>query len=189
MRTTTIRLLTLASVLALGLTACGGTQDAGSEVAPEDTGVSAPEEDTGGGAGGAAGTCPEGTEDCIDTPGLGRPVTSGVCAEDHPDCDDTVEAPVEHQRPGGADDEPHGELRMDPGEADAALREAAALLGAPQADLPDDVRVARVGDERLMLTEDYVLGRLTAELDPDADGTMRVTSVTVELPGGPEVVD
>lgn len=36
-----------------------------------------------------------------------------------------------------------------------------------------------------MLTEDYVIGRMTVELD-EVDGEFIVTSVTVELPEMPE---
>lgn len=48
------------------------------------------------------------------------------------------------------------------------------------------VRVGRVDDEQFMLTEDYQLGRMTIELDSDDTGTPVVTSVTVELDGGPQ---
>ena len=73
-------------------------------------------------------------------------------------------------------------------DADAAREEARAVLGMPEEDLPEDVRISRRGDESFMLTEDYVLGRLTVELDDDGDG-YRVTSVVVELPDGPETFE
>jgi len=73
-------------------------------------------------------------------------------------------------------------------DTDAAREEARAVLGMPEEDLPDDVRIARRGDESFLLTEDYVLGRLTVELDDDGDG-YRVTSVVVELPDGPETFE
>lgn len=60
------------------------------------------------------------------------------------------------------------------------------LLGMPEDQLPDTVRVSRRGEEQLVLTEDYVEGRMTVELDPDDSGGFVVTSVTVEMPGGPE---
>jgi hypothetical protein len=66
-----------------------------------------------------------------------------------------------------------------------ARQEARGLLGMHEHDLETDVRVARRGDESYMLTEDYVLGRRTVELDDDGSG-FRVMSVTVELPDGPE---
>lgn len=68
---------------------------------------------------------------------------------------------------------------------DELRAEAKSLLGTPEDQLPDDVRVGRRGGEQLMLTEDYVIGRFTVELD-DRDGTWVVTVVTVEMEGGPE---
>ncbi len=73
-------------------------------------------------------------------------------------------------------------------DTDAAREEARAVLGMPEEDLPEDVRIARRGDESFLLTEDYVLGRRTVELDDDGDG-YRVTSVVVELPDGPETFE
>lgn len=74
------------------------------------------------------------------------------------------------------------------GEVSAAdIEDAArALLGAREDELPDDVRVARRGDEVFGLTEDYVVGRLTVELD-DPAGDFVVSSVIAELPGGAAV--
>lgn len=70
-----------------------------------------------------------------------------------------------------------------------ARDDARAVLGVDEDDLPDDVRIGRRGDETFALTEDYVLGRRTVELDEtDGDG-FRVTAVTVELPDGPETYD
>ena len=68
-----------------------------------------------------------------------------------------------------------------------ARDDAHALLGAPEGELGAEVRISRRGAETMMLTEDYVLGRMTVELDDAGDG-YRVTSVTVELPDGPETV-
>ena len=73
-------------------------------------------------------------------------------------------------------------------DTDAAREEARAVLGMFEEDLPEDIRIARRGDESFMLTEDYVLGRRTVELDDDGDG-FRVTSVVVELPDGPETFE
>ncbi|HEX4905309.1 MAG TPA: hypothetical protein VFU93_07650 [Acidimicrobiales bacterium] len=58
------------------------------------------------------------------------------------------------------------------------------LVGLTLDELPDDVRIARIGDEHFALTDDYVIGRRTAELDLDADGVARVVKVTVELENG-----
>ena len=65
---------------------------------------------------------------------------------------------------------------------------ARSLLGVAKEDLGDDVRIARIDDEQFMLTEDYRIGRLTVELDTDADGIARVTVVTLEAEGGPVTV-
>lgn len=82
---------------------------------------------------------------------------------------------------------------IDPGgdlfPVDEARQQAHGVLGMNEADLADDVRVARRGDETFMLTDDYKLGRLTAELDDLDDGGFRVVSVTVELPDGPETFE
>lgn len=112
-----------------------------------------------GAGGGAAGTCLEGTTDCQDTPMDGDEPVTGP--------DDT------------GDEFP----------SDAARAEAQALLGTPEAELGPDVRVGRRGEESRMLTEDYVLGRITVELDDDGSGTYVVTSATVELPDGPETFE
>lgn len=58
------------------------------------------------------------------------------------------------------------------------------LLGLSLDELADDVRVARIGDEQFALTEDYVVGRRTVELDVDDDGVARVVTVTVEADHG-----
>lgn len=105
-------------------------------------------------------------------PGSGVEPGDGVI-----DPDDPVEAPGNGS--GGAPDDwedfPVEEVRND----------AHAVLGMFEADLDEDIRVARRGEEHFALTEDYVLGRLTVELDDDGHG-YRVLSVTVELPDGPE---
>ena len=58
------------------------------------------------------------------------------------------------------------------------------LLGTPAAALPDGVRVVRDGDETFTVTQDFVPGRVSVELD-EAGSTSEVTVVTVELPDGP----
>ncbi|HSK25176.1 MAG TPA: hypothetical protein VK906_18460 [Egicoccus sp.] len=71
-------------------------------------------------------------------------------------------------------------------DAEVARRDAASLLGATEEDLEvwGDVRVERKGDEEFMLTMDLVPGRKTVQLDEDADGVYRVTTVTLELADG-----
>jgi hypothetical protein len=98
-----------------------------------------------------------------DTP-VDEPVL-GMCAPDVPDCVDVVVV-----------------------DSEASLDEARALLGLDEVSLDPAVRVARRGDEHFALTEDYVLDRMTVELDPDADGVYRVTSVVLERFDGPAVV-
>lgn len=68
--------------------------------------------------------------------------------------------------------------------AAAEVAEARGLLGRPEDELPGSVRIARRGGEGFALTDDYVPGRDTVELD-EVDGIYVVTSVTVELPDGP----
>lgn len=95
---------------------------------------------------------------------------AGMCAPDMPDCVDTV---VDGDGSDASD-------------VDVARETAEGLLGLPEGDLAPDIRVSRRGDEHLMLTEDYQIGRMTVELDADADGVFRVTKVVLELEGGPE---
>jgi hypothetical protein len=145
------RLAALLAAAALASTGCGFTT-----VESEDSSVSSGDV----AAGGAAGACLAGDEDCADDPSQGQ----------------GAPAPTDGTLPD-----------------DAYVAVAKGMLGLSQEefdelswDLP--VRVGRVGDESYALTEDYVVGRQTVEFD-DADGTMVVTSVTVELPGGPVEVD
>lgn len=121
-------------------------------------------------------TQPAGADDENDTPAHDdRSPIAGACEPNTPDCQDTAE-------PGqtGGDDE---------FAADEARAEARAMVGTAEAELDEEVRVARRGAEEYMLTEDYVIGRFTVELDVDDSGVFRVTSVTVELPDGPETFD
>lgn len=87
-------------------------------------------------------------------------------------------------------DTPGDATTVPPGAPDiaAAMRRAASLLGTPEGDLPDDVRVARRGDEQLPLTADLVPGRLTVDLDEDDGGSFVVTAVAVETEDGAEAV-
>lgn len=162
-----------AGLLTVGLllTACGPTADAdertGGDVDVEDGVLGQPDESgddlIGGQGSGAAGTCPHGTVDCVD-------------ADLDPDLPDP--------------NLPDPELPADPAgdfDSDGARDAAAGLLGLAEEDLQglDDVRIGVVDGEALALTEDYVLGRRTVELETD-DGRTLVTAVTVELPDGPE---
>ncbi len=105
--------------------------------------------------------------------------TAAVIAAD----DNTEDRPVPVEPDGGIGDTPGDEFPVD-----QARDDAHGLLGHYETDLPPDVRIARQGAEQFALTEDYVLGRFTVELDDDGDG-FRVTAVTVELPAGPETLE
>jgi hypothetical protein len=61
--------------------------------------------------------------------------------------------------------------------------DAAGLVGLTEAELPSDVRIARIDDETFPLTEDYRVGRLTVEI---TDG--HVVQVTLEAEDGPVTV-
>ena len=93
------------------------------------------------------------------------------------------DTPIPVEPDGGIGDTPIPEFPVD-----QARDDAHGLLGIAEADLPDDVRISRKGADQFAVTEDYVLGRRTVELDDDGDG-FRVTSVTLELPGGPETLE
>ena len=96
---------------------------------------------------------------------------AGACREGSTDCDDTPTTPADDD--SGAVDE------------HAAIEEAKALVGVAEDELDPSVRVSRRGDEQYAVTEDYRIGRMTVELDPDDQGTMRVTKVVLELTEGP----
>lgn len=120
----------------------------------------------------AAAAC--GSAGAVDTdPDM--PTSDAMCAPDVPDCNDMI---VDDMTGDDADG-------FDGFDADAAAAEATALLGLAEDELPADVRVGRLDDEHMALTEDYVVGRHTAELDTDDAGVPRVTSVVTELPEGP----
>lgn len=147
-------------VLALSLAACGG------DAPTTDAGVDP-----------AAGTCLEGTPDCDDTGILDgdaaeEPPSAGMCAPEMTDCDDT----------GILDGSADGDVY----DSEAAVAQAQELLGRSQDELGPDVRIARQGEEWMMLTEDYRIGRMTVELDLDDMDRWIVTSVTVELPDAPQ---
>lgn len=149
-------------VLAAGaLAACGDDDD----VATATGDVPGETFDDEAAPGPAAGACLEGTADCVDTP---------------MDSDESVSSPAD----GGIDPaDGDGDFP-----SDAARLQAQELLGSPEPDLDTgpDLRIGRRGDEQFMLTEDYVLGRITVELDDDGSGTFVVSQATVELPEGPE---
>lgn len=113
-----------------------------------------------------------------DEVGQGPAPGTAMCAPGVTDCVDVV---VEDG--GDASGDAAGGTRL----GDDSLRtEAQALLGTPEGELPAEVRVGRRGREQMMLTEDYVVGRMTVELDDAGDGTWVVAVVTVELGDGPE---
>ena len=95
---------------------------------------------------------------------------AGACLEGSEDCDDTPST-------SDGDDDAVDEH--------ALIEEAKALVGTAEDDVADDVRIGRRGDESFALTDDYVIGRMTVELDPDDSDTMRVTKVVLELTEGP----
>lgn len=114
-------------------------------------------------------------------PGRFEPAGSSVdsaaamCSQDEPDCTDT---------PQLADDEP---VAIDETGIEQLRRDARFYLGAQKDDLNEHVRIGRIGDEHMALTDDYQVGRITVELDDlRGDGMPVVTSATVELPDGPE---
>ena len=119
----------------------------------------------------------------------------GACGDDDPTTTSaadqpTVTDPDSSGAAGGACLEGSTEPCNDVGApADDGGGAARSLLGVAREDLGPDVRIARVDDETFMLTEDYVIDRVTVELDTDADGVARVTVVTLEADGGPITVE
>ncbi len=108
---------------------------------------------------------------------LGAAACGGEAAGGDPLSPPAIPEPT--SEPGFGDDFPTEEARQ----------QAQGLLGTDEADVPDDVRVARRGSESFALTADYELGRITVELD-DTDGSgFRVVLATVELPDGPETFE
>jgi uncharacterized protein len=88
----------------------------------------------------------------------------------------------------GDDDAPDGGSSWDDARTEQARQEARNFLGMAEVELPPEVRIGRRGDEEYILTQDYVPGRVTVELD-DQDGAWRVTSLEIELPEGPETFE
>ena len=99
---------------------------------------------------------------------------TAACPLDNPDCVDT---------PQLSDEAP---VQMDETGVKQLRRDAKFYLGLPQDELNDQIRIGRIDDEQMMLTEDYRIGRITVELDSNEEGIPVVTSTTVELPDGPE---
>lgn len=103
---------------------------------------------------------------------------AGICAQDQTDCVDT---------PQLASDEP---VAIDETGIKQLRRDAKYYLGRSRNELPEPIRIGRIGNEHFALTEDYRVGRITVELDDvDGNGTPIVTSATVELPDGPETFE
>lgn len=151
-----MRSRTLASGLlaALLLTACGAAGDGDDFQAPPDEPVASD-----GAGGGAAGTCLEGTEDCVDADLSGE---------------------------GAPPDELPGEFDADAARAEA--RELLGMAEEEALATGDDVRLGRRGDEQFALTEDFRPGRKTIATEDDGSGTFRVVEVAVELDEGTETI-
>jgi hypothetical protein len=106
---------------------------------------------------------------------------AAICVEGAADCDDVEVVEVE-------DTDATDGTAIDEG---AMIRDAEALLGQPEEEVLErwpDVRLGRHGDEAMMLTEDYVIGRRTIATEDDGTGTYRVVEVTLELTDGPQVL-
>jgi hypothetical protein len=106
---------------------------------------------------------------------------TGMCLEGTPDCVDT-------DLDGDQNPSPDDAASIDEG---AMIREAEGLLGEVEEDVLQRwpaVRVGRRGGEHMMLTEDYVIGRMTIATEDDGSGTYRIVEVTVELTDGPQVL-
>lgn len=121
-------------------------------------------------------------DDAIDT-SAGNDAGATQLAGSGGDFDDTPDAAADCIDGADCDDTGGG---TDTGGIDegAAVRAAEALVGTPERELDADVRVSRRGDEQFMLTEDYVIGRMTVELDDRGSGFV-VTKVVLELTEGP----
>jgi hypothetical protein len=117
---------------------------------------------------------------------LSSACAGGSDSQTGPTCPATDPLCVEDQTVIIGPAEPGNDSDWDEFPSDQARERAQSLLGMDEADLPDEVRIGRKGDETYMLTQDYVLGRNTVELEDTGDG-YTVVSVRVELPDGPEV--
>lgn len=164
----------VAVLLSLGLAACGTNvvADGGEgEAAASGDSATSGDDATSGDANGNAGA-PAGDE------AVGSDAIAGMCAQEQPDCIDTPEL---------TDGEP---VEIDETGIEQFRRDASAYLGATRDELPETIRIGRIDDEQMALTEDYQIGRITVELDDlNGDGNPVVTSATVELPDGPETVE
>ncbi|MEX2324554.1 MAG: hypothetical protein WD576_02280 [Nitriliruptoraceae bacterium] len=129
----------------------------------------------------AASDAVPGTDDAA--PITGSPAT-GMCAPEVPDCVDVV------IDPDGTVGEPAagGDIELDERDTSVLRSDAHALLGVTESELDPAIRVSRRGDEHFAVTEDYVIGRMTVELD-ERDGDYVVSVVVLELPDGPETFD
>jgi hypothetical protein len=106
---------------------------------------------------------------------------AGMCLEGTPDCVDT-------DLDGDQLPSPEDPAAIDEG---AMIREAEGLLGEVEEDVLERWPTARVGSrggEHMMLTEDYVIGRMTIATEDDGTGTYRVVEVSLELTDGPQVL-
>lgn len=100
---------------------------------------------------------------------------AGACPQDDPECVDT---------PQLNSDEP---VEINETGVEQLRKDAKFYLGRPQGELNERIRISRIDDAQMAVTEDYRVGRITVELDtPESGGEPIVTSATVELPDGPE---
>lgn len=103
---------------------------------------------------------------------------AGMCLEGATDCVDT---------PQLNDDEP---VAIDETGIRQFRKDAKYYLGRPQDELNELIRIARIDNEQMAVTDDYRVGRITVELDTVEQGAQPiVTSATVELPDGPETFE
>ena len=121
--------------------------------------------------GGAAVSTGSDTPAPADSPVAGGGDVASMCMEGVPDCNDTPDTDINTQD------------SMTPKQLRQTARD---LLGLAEDELPQGVRIGRRGDEQMMLTEDYRIGRMTVELDEDDAGVFRVTLVVLEMEDGPE---
>ena len=124
----------------------------------------------------ACGVATAGTRSVGSSPVGGTDGAAGMCAQEQPDCIDTPEL---------LDDE---RVTVDETGMEQFRRDAQSYLGVRRDDLPDVVRVSRIGTEQRMLTQDHQVGRITVELDDLGNGPV-VTRATVELPDGSETFE
>lgn len=104
-----------------------------------------------------------------------NPGSDAACLAGDLDCYETGAEHPDVEDPGAE----HPDI-----DSEQASERAVDLLGLAESNVPTDVRVARRGSDTFALTEDYVIGRVTVELD-DTDGSgFRVVTATVELPEG-----